>query len=281
MIEKKYPVLWERLKHITKTCPINDVEDGCLTFAKTRTHLKSLLNVVTKRVDVIVPFGTNIDTMFFNSNDINFHILKRSDDVKNIFISHTHPDHVCELPLVIQMIYLSGFDKKLTVYVPEEFVEPFEIYLRSVYLLVERIPFELEIVGYSDGFKYENDFILEAVGNTHLHHYKEWIEKYSMPNLMQSYSFKIKINDIHIFYSGDIGSFDDIKNHLDGNNYVITELTHLNLTEFFEFIPSISVEEYIITHLGNSEDVKRLHIEIKKAGIDNITIAMDGMELPL
>ena len=198
-----------------------------------------------------------------------------------IFISHTHPDHVCELPLVIQMIYLSGFDKKLTVYVPEEFVEPFEIYLRSVYLLVERIPYELEIVGYSDGFKYENDFILEAVGNTHLHHYKEWIEKYSMPNLMQCYSFKIKINDIHIFYSGDIGSFDDIKNHLDGNNYVITELTHLNLTEFFEFIPSISVEEYIITHLGNSEDVKRLHIEIKKAGIDNITIAMDGMELPL
>ena len=86
MIEKKYPALWQRVKYITKTCPINDVEDGCLTFAKTRTHLKSLLNVVTKRVDVIVPFGTNINTMFFYSNDINFHILKRSDDVKNIFI---------------------------------------------------------------------------------------------------------------------------------------------------------------------------------------------------
>ena len=202
-------------------------------------------------------------------------------DVRNIFISHTHPDHVCELSLVIQMIYLSGFDKKLTVYVPEEFIEPLKIYLRSVYLLVERIPFELEIVGYSDGFKYENDFILKAVGNTHLIHYNEWIEKYSMPNKMQSHSFKIEIKDTCIFYSGDIGSFDDIKNHLDGNKYVITELTHLNPTDFFEFIPSVNVGEYIVTHLGNPDDVKRLQVEIKKAGIENITIAMDGMELQI
>lgn len=81
MIEKKYPVLWERVKRITKTCPINDVEDGCLTFAKTYGHLKFLSNV-TKRVDVIVPFGTLLSL----PNNINVHVLKRLDDVKNIFI---------------------------------------------------------------------------------------------------------------------------------------------------------------------------------------------------
>lgn len=81
MIKKKYPILWERVKYITKTCPISDVDDGCLTFAKTNDHLKLLLNV-TKRVDVIVPFGT----LFSLPNNITVHILKRSDDVKNIFI---------------------------------------------------------------------------------------------------------------------------------------------------------------------------------------------------
>ncbi len=201
--------------------------------------------------------------------------------IENIFITHTHPDHVCELPLIIQLMYVSGFDKKLSVYVPEEFVEPLKIYLRSVYLLVEKFSFEFEIIGYCDGFQYENDFTLEAIGNTHLSHYKEWIEKYSMPNRMLSHSFKMKIKDTSIFHSGDLGSFEDIENHLDGNKYVITELTHINLEKFFEFIPSINVGEFIITHLGSPVDVKKLQSEIIKAGIENITIAMDGLELPL
>jgi len=202
-------------------------------------------------------------------------------DIENIFITHTHSDHVCELPLLIQLMYVSGFDKKLSVYVPEEFVGPLKIYLRSVYLMVEKFTFEFEILGYSDGFKYENNFTLEAIGNTHLNHYKEWVEKYSMPNKMQSHSFKIQVGDTRIFHSGDLGSFDDIKNHLDGNKYVITELTHLNLEEYFEFIPSINVGEFIITHLGNPEDVKKLQTKIQEAGLENITFAIDGLELQL
>jgi len=201
--------------------------------------------------------------------------------IENIFITHTHPDHVCELPLMIQMIYVNGFDKKLTVYVPVEFVEPLKIYLRSVYLLKEKFPFEFAIVGYSDGFKFNNEFSLEAVANSHLNHYREWIEKYSMLNKMQSHSFKIKVGETRIFHSGDLGSFGDIKDHLDGNKYVITELTHINLNEFFEFISSVNVGEYIITHLSSPFDGKRLQEEIKKSGNDNITIAMDGMELQL
>ena len=102
-----------------------------------------------------------------------------------------------------------------------------------------------------------------------------------MPNKMQSHSFKIKVGETRIFHSGDLGSFGDIKDHLDGNKYVITELTHINLNEFFEFISSVNVGEYIITHLSSPVDVKRLQEEIKKSGIDNITIAMDGMELQL
>lgn len=202
-------------------------------------------------------------------------------EIKNIFITHTHPDHVCELPLLIQMIYVNGFEKKLSVYVPEEFVEPLKIYLRSVYLLEEKFPFNFELIGYTNGFKYENEFTLEAIGNTHLNHYKEWIEKYSMPNKMQSHSFKIQIGETRIFHSGDLGSFDDIKDHLDGNKYVITELTHINLNEFFEFIPSVNIGEFIVTHLSHPDDVKSLQEEIKKSGIDNITIALDGMELQL
>ena len=39
--------------------------------------------------------------------------------IDRVFISHTHPDHCCELSLVIQMVYLAGRTEPLDVYLPE------------------------------------------------------------------------------------------------------------------------------------------------------------------
>jgi len=81
MIEKEYPLLWERVKKIKKTCSIDNIKDGCLTFAKTYLHLEHLYNT-DKIVDVIVPFGI-IMTPF---DDVKIHTLNPSDDVKRVFI---------------------------------------------------------------------------------------------------------------------------------------------------------------------------------------------------
>jgi len=54
MIDKLYPELWERAKSITRTCPIGDIQDHCLTFAKSLVHTESLGNI-KKTFDVIVP----------------------------------------------------------------------------------------------------------------------------------------------------------------------------------------------------------------------------------
>lgn len=203
-------------------------------------------------------------------------------DVDRIFISHTHPDHVCELPLFIQLIYLKGRNEPLEIFLPEEFIEPFTIYLKSVYLILEKLPFEINLHPVTDNYTYESDlFSLNAIANTHLKGYEEFIAKLNLPNKMQCHSFKIQVGEKSLFYSADIGSFDDIKNHLDNTTVAIIESTHINLDDFFNFAADSTVERFILTHLGTTDEIANLNQQADKHGVHNITTAMDGMEIEL
>jgi len=202
-------------------------------------------------------------------------------DVDRIFISHTHPDHVCELPLFIQMIYLAGRSNRLSIYIPDEFVKPFKTHLSAVYLIPEKLPFELDIRGYENGFVFSEDFTLTAIANTHLKGYTDILGKLNLPNKMQSHCFQLEVGLKRLFYSADIGGFDDIKLHLDGNDFVVMETTHIDLDAFFEFAPTVNVGEFIITHLGSDDEVSTLIQRARKAGMDNLTAAVDGLELRL
>ncbi|MDH3889593.1 MAG: MBL fold metallo-hydrolase [candidate division Zixibacteria bacterium] len=202
-------------------------------------------------------------------------------NVNRVFISHTHPDHCCELPQFIQMIYLSGRKEPLDIYLPDEFVKPFTDYLPAVYIIREKLPFELNLHGYSDGFVFEGSFRLQAIGNKHLHGYAEFIEKLQLPNRMQCHSFKIDLPGTTLFYSADIGSFDDIKPHLDGVDIAVLELTHVDLDQFFDFAQTSNVGRFVISHLGDAEATANLQQLSDKAGLDNLVLAHDGFQVAL
>jgi len=201
--------------------------------------------------------------------------------IERIFVSHTHSDHVCELPLVIQMVYLAGKKDELDVYVPSEFVGPLKTYLRAVYLIEEKLPFTVNIIGYENGFIFSEYFRLTAIGNRHLQGHAELISELKLPNKMQCHSFVLKVGDKSLFYSSDVFSFDDVKNHLDGKDYVILESTHIDLKQFFDLAPAVNVGRYVITHLGTAEEVAEIEQRARKAGLENLVTAVDGMELVL
>jgi ribonuclease BN (tRNA processing enzyme) len=201
--------------------------------------------------------------------------------IERIFVSHTHSDHVCELPLVIQMVYLAGRKDKLDIYVPSEFVAPLKTYLTAVYLIEEKLPFTVNIIGYEDGFTFSEDFRLTAIGNRHLQGHAELISELKLPNKMQCHSFDIKVGDKSLFYSSDVFSFEDVRNHLDGRDYVVLESTHIDLEEFFDFTQAANVGRYVITHLGTLEEVAGIEQRARKAGLENLVMAVDGMELVL
>lgn len=202
-------------------------------------------------------------------------------DVDCVFVSHTHPDHCCELPLFIQMIYLTGRRDPLDIYLPEEFVIPFRAFLPAVYVIPEKLPFDLNLHGYTDGFVYEDSFRIQAIGNKHLRGYAEYIEKLQLPNRMQCHSIRIDLNGKTLFYSADIGSFEDIKSHLDDVDIAVLELTHVNLEQFFDFAPTASVGKFVITHLGSTDETAEIEQMAEKAGLGNLMIAHDGMRLSL
>jgi len=208
-------------------------------------------------------------------------------DVDRIFISHTHPDHCCELPLFIQMVYLAGRTEPLDIYLPEEFVEPFDAWLRAVYVIPEKLPFDLNVHGYGDGFTFIEGFTLKAIGNRHLAGYAEFIDKLQLSNKMQCHCFRLEVpaspgGDVWtLFYSADIRDFDDIKAQLDGVDYAVLELTHVDLEPFFELAPTLSVGKFIISHLGDAEETSRVVQMAEKAGLGNVRIAHDGMVLSL
>ncbi len=208
-------------------------------------------------------------------------------DVDRVFISHTHPDHCCELPLFIQMVYLTGRTRPLDIYLPEEFVKPFRAFLPAVYVIPEKLPFDLNLHGFTDGFTFSDGFSLRAIGNRHLQGYAEYLGNLQLANKMQCHSFRIEVPASSgrsakcLFYSADVGDFADIKPHLDSVDYAVLELTHVELEPFFELAPTLSVGKFIISHLGDAEETARVTQMAAKVGLGNLRIAHDGLQLSL
>ncbi|NOY88351.1 MAG: MBL fold metallo-hydrolase [FCB group bacterium] len=210
--------------------------------------------------------------------------LKRGLDplaVDRVFISHTHSDHVCELTLFIQLIHLKGREQPFDVYIPEEFVEPFRSYLNAVYLIPERVPFTINLIGYHHGFTYNDGFTLKAIANNHLSVYEPWIKKLNLPNKMQCFSLAIELNGKTIFYTSDIRDLDDVKKYLDGQDMIIIETTHIDLDAFFELAQTVKVGKFILTHLGTKEEVFELERKTRATHLQNIVMAYEGLTIEI
>ena len=202
-------------------------------------------------------------------------------DVDRAIISHTHPDHVTELPLFLQLQHLAGREDPFDVYLPSEFLEPFRAYMAALYLMPEKLNYQPRYVGYGDGFRLESDFTLTAFENAHLKHNAELINRLGLPNRMQSHSFAIEVGERRLFYSADIASFDEISDHLTDCDYVVMETTHIDLDAFTSWAADADVGRFVITHLDDAEQVRHLNEVLQQAGVQNYVCAVDGLELPL
>ncbi len=175
---------------------------------------------------LIVGCGDNL-YQFDAGEGVSSSVLRHHIDHHNIgtvIISHTHPDHITGLFLELQMMHLAKRTEPLAAYLPEEVIDAVERFMIAAYLFPERLGFELTIKPVKPDPMFRDDNItVYARANSHLRHYKDAIEKAGHPNKTQSYSYVIKTDDKKIIYSGDIGSFDDYADLIDGCDLLITE----------------------------------------------------------
>lgn len=197
-------------------------------------------------------------------------------DVDTVFISHAHSDHCCELTLLLQVVYLHKRRRPLRLYLPEEFVDPFNRYLRAVYLAPEKLGFELAITGYGDGFVYTSGYTLTAYGNRHLQKTGAFIEELGLPNKMQCHSFLIETPGGSLLYSSDVEGFDDIRHLLPRGDVSLVESTHLDVADLLRFAENNPDKRVVLTHIGPPPESTELQSAVEKRALDNVVLAEDG-----
>jgi len=202
--------------------------------------------------------------------------------MERIFISHTHPDHISDLPLYIQVQYLANRREKIYIHLPAEVIDPLKGYFRALYLLPEKLPFEINLLPVSEETDIEADGItILPILNNHLRGYKEIIAEYNLPNKMQSYSFLIRINEKSILYSADLGSEKDILPHLKNLDLLIIESTHIDIAPLLYAVIENNVRRVVLTHFEEDYDTEKALVMAQKAGVADLLIAHDGMRIEL
>jgi len=206
------------------------------------------------------------------------------NDIRKIFISHLHPDHITGLFLELQLMYLSKRNKSLDIYVPSEALTGLEKAADMFYLFKEKFPFRFRFKPLKSNPVYRSKhFSLNAYHNLHLNNNKQLIKKSRKPNKMQSYSFIIKLKDKRVLYSGDIKCKDDIAGLFADVHTAIVEGFHIDFEALFKVCADNNVKRLVLTHLDEKlfNNPAYLHKTAENAGLKKLLIAYDGMQLRL
>ena len=201
-------------------------------------------------------------------------------EVERAIITHTHPDHISDLPLFVQMLYLADRREPFVIHLPSEVLMAMQDYFQALYLLREKLPFEIEFLPIPK----ETDIRAEGVtihpiANTHLHGYKPLIDEYHLPNKMQCYSLLITVENKTILYSADLGSEKDVFPYLKNLDLLVIESTHIDIERLFQAVTLNKVNRVVLTHLTETYDGDAALAAAQKAGLGNVTLATDGMRI--
>jgi len=206
--------------------------------------------------------------------------------VRGIVISHTHPDHISDLPLFIQMIHLTGREREerysADIYVPGEAQSAVQSYLNSVYLHREKLFLDYSLLAVpEDGTIGVGDVSIVPIRNGHLKGNADIIAEYGWKNKMQCYSYLIKLGHKSILYSADLGSEADIFPYLDDLDLLVVESTHIDIENLMRETVERDVKRLILSHFEAGYDIDRAAGIAQKLGVDNFSAASDGLRVGL
>jgi ribonuclease Z len=175
-------------------------------------------------------------------------------DIQAIFISHMHPDHHCDLPLMIQKNHLVGREAPLAVYLPSEAIIPYKEFMTASYLIAEKFAFKLEVLPISASIElHQGRVSVNAVANNHLRGAEPLIRKLKLPNKMQCFSFRIIVDNKVLFYSADIAELGELEKYLDGLDLLIIETTHIDLKDLKDRLEGKEVRRAVLSHIGDED----------------------------
>ena len=202
--------------------------------------------------------------------------------VERIIISHTHPDHISDLPLYVQMLYLAGRKTAFDIHLPQEAVKPVQDWFRALYLLPEKLPFDIGFVPVTaDDPIALGEVTIRPISNRHLAGYASILAENRLDNRMQCFSYLITVGGKSVLYSADLASEGDLKPYLGNLDLLVIESTHIDVARLLQEMVPANVGQVVLTHIAEDYDVTKTLLVARKAGVGNLSIAYDGMRIAL
>jgi len=172
------------------------------------------------------------------------------NELDAIVISHYHPDHICGIFMVLQMLYLEGRTKPLRLFLPER-PQAFLDTLHMFYTFEEKFPFTLDI-----HLVDELPTLIPEISpspNDHLHGYEPIIRKLALTNPMQSYSFVIQGDRGNLVYTADLDSCDNLDPLLANCDTLIIDAIHPDAAKITR-LEAFPIRRILLNH-GISEEL--------------------------
>lgn len=173
---------------------------------------------------------------------------------------------------------------KLDIYVHENLKDSFLKFLEINYMFSLRLGFDLEILTFKNNqfFPIDGKFGFTAKDNSHLIKLSDFI-KPGDASLVSS-SFLFEIEGSKLFYTGDVGSKDDLILFKDKTiDYIISEVSHIEIPDLFNAFKLQNPSLLFITHIADEIEsqlmmwYKELNSEVR----NRIVIPEDGIRFEL
>lgn len=244
-----------------------------------KTSLKrnhSSLLISEEDHNLLIDCGDGISSALLKQN-VNF----RSID--SILISHLHADHYSGLASLITQMKLSGREESLSIYIHNSLLNVIEEVLLRSYLFKDKMGFKLNVISFEFDIttKISGHLYFTAKQNSHLDGYKP----YDIKNVLSfaSASFLFSNSKSNVFYSGDIGSVNDLFLFNQKIDFLITEISHISREDILAVYNKIQPDKMILTHIGDEaeESLKAFIVSLSTELKSNIFIAEDGLTFPI
>jgi ribonuclease BN (tRNA processing enzyme) len=202
--------------------------------------------------------------------------------VEAFVISHTHPDHVSDLPMFLQLFFLADCEQDLEIFLPSEAVRPIRNYLNTCYLFPEKLPFRRELRPIRNDLKFfDGQAIVTPIGNQHLVGNVEIIEASAYPNRMECYSFFVQLMGRKLVYTSDLSSIHDVEKYLDNVDLLITEAMHIDTGQLPDILSRNQVGKTVLTHTGDEQIPQLRRFAASAPGGVDIMVAEDNLTIEI
>jgi ribonuclease BN (tRNA processing enzyme) len=171
------------------------------------------------------------------------------NELDAVLITHLHPDHVSGIFMLVQMLYLGGRKKPLSLYLPER-EEEFEAIFRIFYTFFEKFSFKLRLLPLAEVNK---EFeALTCKENDHLVGYSQIIRRNALPNRQKAYSLRLQSPGGDFVYSSDLETVDSIAEFCVAAHTILVDAGHPETSQI-QKLKDLDIQRILLTHESRAE----------------------------